>query len=142
MKRILLFCWSIIFVGLIFIFCACENPPLIQNKTLELAPPPPFPEFDTTLCNGVKEYCYPSDTADYKFVKYNFFKKKNGTIYRLVFTTDVLASDCCKAGYFFDSTMGYQHYENNRKLDDVIDLESYREIKGSNFSADKNNVYY
>ena len=86
----------------------------------------------------------PNDSADFKYIKYDFYLSKTGQLCerKLVLEND---STCnCEFEVYYDST--FLIFANNttikRPLGEIIDINSFVWIDSSEFSKDKNHVYY
>lgn len=71
----------------------------------------------------------------YTPVKYDFYIDEEGNLYEKKLLRIQEKS-------YFDSTMFFPDYPQRIALKDVIDIDSYEELKDSPFSKDKNNVYF
>lgn len=100
--------------------------------------------------NISKEKTYakePKDSADFKHIKYNFYKGKDGQLYerKLVFAGDNRDTICnCDFMVIYDNKIliDLNDATIQSTLDSIIDINSFIEIDSSNYSKDKNRVYY
>jgi DKNYY family len=118
----------VLILNCIIFTCCSDNEPLYP-------PPPPLP---TKLpCKVVKPYCEPDDSCDYQHIIAGFYSKNNGHIYERKAEMD---ESCCDFMIYYDSTLGYE--ETRQPLKNVIDLDSYVYVDSSEYSKDKNHVYW
>ena len=81
------------------------------------------------------------DTTFYIPIKDGFYKTSKGDIYELKQSAGEDSLGWYEL-YFLDSTIAYGDYSNKKPLKDFLDINSYSKDSISNFSKDKNNVYY
>ena len=82
----------------------------------------------------------PKDSADFKHLKYSFYKGKDNCLYEKKFIIDKFDSGFCQIAYF-DKYLNFSDSVPT-SLDSVINLQSFVELDSSAYSKDKKNVYY
>lgn len=92
------------------------------------------------IVNKEKKYAKePADSSLYKHLKFSFYQTSDGQIYerKLAFNED--------SNYHFTAfydNIWNKYDENIKLLKDIIDINSYAEIDSTEYSKDKNRVYY
>lgn len=95
----------------------------------------------TTVFVDVKE---PNDSADYKLLKYNFYLNKEGQLFerKLAMARD---SSCnCEFEVYYDSTFSIYTDDTTLKmpLNKIVDINSFVWVDSTEYSKDKNKVFY
>jgi hypothetical protein len=81
------------------------------------------------------------DTSIYKPLKFGFYKTSKGDIFELKKSVEEDSLGFYDT-FWLDSTLIDGEYSNRKLLKDYFDIESYSNDTISNFSKDKNHVYY
>ncbi len=86
----------------------------------------------------------PNDSADYKLLKNNFYLHKNGQLCerKLAFARDKSCN--CNFEVYYDSTLTIYLNDSTfeRPLNTILDIKSFTCFNSSEYSKDKNRVYY
>lgn len=81
-----------------------------------------------------------SQSDTYTFLKYTFYSDLKGNLFeKKSVAIDNLNEE---RRYFFDSSMFLGGYPNTVPLNQIIDIESFKEYEETPFSRDTNHVYY
>lgn len=86
---------------------------------------------------------YPKDSADYKFIKCNFYIGKDGELYKKKIEIDKFDPPYCNS-VFFDKYF-HKHYDDSIvdiPLSSIIDINSYTCFDSSSYSKDKSKCFY
>jgi len=86
----------------------------------------------------------PNDSASYKHLKYDFYVGKDGQLYE---RKRVLARDTachCEFELYYDSTFPIYNGDTpiHKPLQSIVDIDSFVWLDSTEYSKDKNNVYY
>jgi hypothetical protein len=77
---------------------------------------------------------------EYTHLKYDFYINSEGTLFEKKF--EAIDNLEMERPEYFDSTLFFPDYPVRVPLNKILDIESYKELEGSNYSKDKNNVYF
>lgn len=100
---------------------------------------------DTTKTDKKITYAKePNDSADYKLLKNNFYLHRNGQLCerKLALARD---NSCnCEFEVYYDSTITIYSNETTleKTLNNIIDIKSFIQFDSSQYSKDKDRVYY
>jgi hypothetical protein len=85
----------------------------------------------------------PKDSADYKHIKFNFYTTKTNKLFerkiRIVRNNDKTNS---YNAYYDSFIRNHSSFDKPILLDTTIDITTYAEFKYSDYSKDKNHIYY
>lgn len=115
-----------VFFGIFLLFNACNS----SHKQ----------GIERTAVSDTFDYSLPADFAQYKKIKYNFYRSKWGRLVELKFAFQEKAP--FKA--FFDSTESVTCADSTCEvlLDDLLDIETFQNLESTDFSKDEKHVYY
>lgn len=86
----------------------------------------------------------PNDSADYKLLKYNFYLGKEGQLCERKLTMTRDSSCNCEFEVYYDST--FSIYINDTTLEKplktIVDINSFVWLDSTEYSKDKNKVFY
>jgi hypothetical protein len=137
---------TIIFLTVIV---ACTNNGA-NNKNLSSDKKNLSPEEEMKLLFKKMKPCVkePNDSADYKHIKYDFYLSKSGQLCERKIEADGRDTVCnCNFTAFYDS-MFVARYEDGgvkkfyKPLNLFVDINSYVQLDSTNYSKDKNRVFY
>lgn len=81
-----------------------------------------------------------SKSETYTFLKYTFYSDLKGNLFEK--KSGAIDNLNEERRYFFDSSMFLGGYPNTVPLNQIIDIESFKEYEETPFSRDTNHVYY
>ncbi len=86
----------------------------------------------------------PNDSADYNHLRYNLYVHKNGQLCERKLVLDADTADFFSFTVYYDSIINVYKSDTLLEvpLNKVIDVNSFEEIKDTEFSKDKKQVYY
>lgn len=88
----------------------------------------------------------PKDSADYKFLKYDFYLSKSGQLCeRKLAMARTIDSTCnCEFIVYYDSTNSIYSDDTTieKPLSDIVDINSFTYVDSTEYSKDKNSVFY
>lgn len=124
------FCSAIIII-FIAVLSSCRNPSR-TGKTI--------PKNDKVLVYA-KE---PNDSSDYKLLKYDFYLSKGGQLCERKLAAAMDSSCNCTFEVYYDSTFSIYTDDTTLKkpLNAIVDINSFVWLDSTEYSKDKNKVYY
>ena len=86
----------------------------------------------------------PNDSADYKLLKYDFYLSKGGQLCERKFAMAKDSLCNCEFEVYYDSTFSLYTGDTTieKPLNTIIDINSFVLLDSTEYSKDKNNVFY